>query len=144
MLWSGVSPTDEIDIPDLHLVDAKPYLWRLDPYKQDGSLLGGNGGGKPKWGIVTFLNSNQADTLKKTVAELQTAIDADPKDSGLHALLAYTYSKYGVAMAALDELAKMTDPSTTAVIEQTYNDTGSLAVFFAGFDVKEDRTKESQ
>jgi len=142
MLWSGESPTDEIDVPDLHLVSQKPYLWRIDPYKQDGSPLGSNGGGKPKWGIVTFLKPDEAAALASAVADRQKAVDADPSDKSLRAMLAYTYSERGVPMAAIVELIKMEDPSAASAMEQVYSDTGSLAVFFAGFDVKEDRPKE--
>jgi len=144
LLWSDIAATDEIDCPALDLKDKTAYIWRIDPYKQDGTPLGANGGGMPKWGIVTFLTPKQSQELTQAAEEINKAIAADPTDSSLRVLLAYTYSAHAVPMAAIIELRKIQDQDTTSALENIYRETGSLASYFAGFGVRADRGVEGE
>ncbi len=140
-LWSDITITEEIDCSGIVLEDQTPYIWRIDPYKPDGTPFEVR---YPKWGMVTFLKLNQVQNLEAATDGIKKAIESDPADGSLPVLLAATYQAHAVPQAAIDVLLKLSGTLDTASArEQIYRETSSLAVFFAGFSVPEDRPKDA-
>jgi hypothetical protein len=94
LLWSIDTGETAVDIPaNIILEPRKPYVWRINARKGDGAPVETE---KYRWGVLTWLSSDDIKELAETEQSLNAEIQAKPSDPLPRLLLAAKFRAAGV------------------------------------------------
>lgn len=131
VVWSVRSSGTTADYPsDMPpLMAKKPYVWKLSGFGESGRPVPDT-----RWGIITFLTTDDQNQLNADVAALKAQAAADPSDASPLLLLAELYAEYGVyegALSTLEDPALVNEPGIQESIAEHYARVSHLAVMLA-------------
>jgi hypothetical protein len=133
VVWSTRTSGPTADLPtDVALVTRRPYVWTIAEYSKSGKPYPGT-----RWGIVTFLSSDDAAQLNSDAKSLNDQFSANPTDFTPKLLLAELYRSYGVyngTLEALQDAMPSGQPGITKAMEDAIAQVSPYAVFLHRLD----------